>query len=75
MTDKFTDKPLNVISAKSINSTTILSSDIVRGPWPHEACGCHVPKSALPPHWTCFKCDTTWRYIEFEDRPAWIVGV
>lgn len=52
------------ISAKSLKTDKILVSDIERAPWPHEACGCRPPENALPPQWSCFKCDTTWRYID-----------
>lgn len=46
-----------------------------RKPWPHESCGCTPPDNALPPYWTCFKCDTTYTYSTFLGRSAWAVGV
>lgn len=49
-------------------------TNLDRAPWPHETCGCRPPENALPPYWTCFKCDSTWTYLS-GDIEGWAIGV
>lgn len=46
-----------------------------RAPWPHETCGCRPPENALPPFWTCPKCNTKWPYKIIDGKGYWIIGV